>query len=776
MGWCVCLVNLVCILLLTRLCFKYHVSPFVVIREIISGSRPLGYLFGVILCFFVNLYGIATLWGNSRLSYGEFSYFFDVTYQLAELDDSDKVSPSGSQASADAEPTPPGESQAPADAEPTPPKDDKLPPLRFIIACITSIAGKLLVGGIFVAVLVEVVSTVCSHIRHGLVSPWLRSDFVAVLGYRAGMTEALLTKLHQSAGKNTRLILMTNKVVPTLRLTLQAALPEGIWERLKIVHGGWTESDDLRQLTLERCSDIYLLGEEGEDNHDSLSLKALDVIQLLLEKAKPQKTRPVCHVLWEKGEFFNIMLTSDVARYIGVSHPRRLYDVRTYNVHEMLASNVLTAKGWRPGDDTLCPPLDRISFLREPEKRVHFIIIGMSPFGQALLRAAILHAHYPNGEGNADRRTLITVIDAEADLHMERLRNRYPRFFSRVCYECRNAGESEGTVLRFHETDTLLDLEIHFLKGRVESEPVRDFLSSASGVLRDVVTVAVCLSDSDFCLRTAMDLPPELRGSHVPVYVYQQSRENLLAHNINSRRRARWGMVNQEEHEKNLARTGAAYSNLYPVGCIETLFDSLETNVELPTLFHQIYHKTLRQIELRARHDVPTSSAGQGPAAEMPKLVKFARLCYEAQDAPRTRIQTITEAAFSPSDTWAAFFRQYLDMGEIETSAQEEMERNPVVKQWSNRYIAEVQESRRRQFPIPTGVDHETQWKSVLAWLDAFKEMEHQRWMAERLLNEDPVKRPHKSLVPLKKVSKDSQLHDIFLCLATYLIVEKKLG
>ncbi len=720
------------LLVLVLCCFKrFH--PLVVLRKLLPDARPLAGLFILILFVFLNLYTVAHYFGDSSLRYGEFCHFFNVGDQHIELE-----------------------------AQGTAAEGAEWP---FIIACLTALTGNMLLSGVFVSVLVNVFDAMGARIRNGLVTPRIHRESVAILGYRSGMTEALLQRLLEEAGAPRHIILLTEQEVPSLRLALRTALPDRAWKRLHLVHGGWTAQEELRQLKLWRCRDIYLLGEDGEENHDSLCLKALDTIQLLLSQHSRQSrsNRPVCHILWEERDFFNIMLTSDIARFISEGYKERHYDVRVCHLHSMLASNVLIAKDWRPGDDTLCPPLDRISFLQHPERRVHFIIMGMSDFGQALLQAAILQAHYPNFAQDRSRRTLISIIDPQAEAAMERLRNRHPLFFDKVRYEYRSLSSGEQELRCFNEAEELLDLELHFLSGRLESEHVQRFLAAAGEQQGDVVTVAVCLEDSTLSLKTAMSLPPELRRNNIPVYVHQDSEENLLQHNINIRRQTRAGAEGNAPLHRKLHQANAACSNLYPVGCMETLFALHTPDFSLPELFHRTYCCASAEQERR--------KAGQSSG-----LDRFEQLCAAAQQASFPPPQVLAEAPAAPAGTWEALFAECLNMAGAAEGVHEQMERLPLIQHSSNRYLAEVQPCRRRQYPAPQGEGREEHWASVLHWLGALMESEHQRWMAERLLNEDPLSAPNPCMVPMENIPPEIQSYDAWLCLATYLIAEQEKG
>ncbi len=770
-------------------------------RKLLPDFLPLVVLFGLVLLVFLNFYSIAHHYGNSHLKYGEFSHFFNVVSQQAEWTSrAEQPNEAGLNSFVAAEP------QGPRTEN-----DER----AFFIACVTSIVGNILLGGIVVSLLVNIVETIGRNMRSGFMPPRLQCGYVAVLGYRAGMTESLLQFLHATLDEKRRIILLTEKEIPRLKLALRAELPEDIWKRLHLVHGGWCEEEDLRLLKLWRSRHIYLMGEDGEKNHDARRLKTLAVIQQLLSD-KPWcwrwRFRPVCHILWEESDLFNMMFVSDIAKYFSDKHRNRQYEICVYDLYEMLAGKVLVAEAWKYAQvSPICPPpLDRVFFLRESEKRVHFIIIGMSRFGRALLRAAILNAHYPNFQRDPSRHTLISVIDANAQEVMCQLRNQYSCFYDEVRYEYRTL---EGDAPQSHNsTNNLLDLEIHFIQARVESEKTRQFLCECLQVNTDVVSVAVCFSDSSLSLKTALHFPRAFRKSATPVYVYQESRENFLRNHIDSRSCVK----SPGRHEKDCYRRyyekyrkmSDAYAHLHPVGCIETLFTNQVSDNPLPKLFHRIYSCTQELFEKKEAHPWEARRGVKAVLFFFPDVCAHAfkrvrrwlrtrlyrgglglealkALCGKADEVseivkacPPETLQSILENRDnSPKkfdDIWERFFSKWIDLNRPGKVEDEDLEKLPLLLQWSNRYVAEAQASRFRQFPAPEGNGERERLQSVLAWLPDLMEVEHQRWMAERLLNEESLGERHECIKYLNDIKDDKKYNDFFLCLATYLVAERK--
>ncbi len=747
-------VDAVALCFILRYLIRKHWQLFALWREVCSFWKQMGCLALVALILFANLFTIGHCLGESRLHYGTFCHFFDMVHQHAEM----AGLPHGS-AGAAALPAP-----QPADS----PAPERGGDLLFAFACLCAFTGKFLLLGVFTAVFVKLVADLSTRLRLGLIHPVVQDGCSIILGYRDGMTLPLLKILLAESSRTQQIILLTARNIQNLKLELMAELPEGIWKRLKMVHGSWFEAADIRPLHIHRCSTLYLLGEDGVWNHDSLCIRTMDIIEKELAPHRRAGSHKVtCHILWEEMDFFRMVLNTSLAK----REAEISYHPLVCNRHERLATNVLMGRRWDPKDDTTCPPLDRIFFLREPEKRVHFIILGMGAMGEEFAHSAILQAHYPNFSLNRESRTLITLIDPAAALGMQRMRDRYPRFFEKVRYEYRELADS-GATEQFNSGSDLLDTELHFVRGDIGSTAVQDFLRASSESGRDVVTIAVCLGDSTANLKAAISLPHELRRRGIPVYVQQESRENLLQFAIDSRRSDRAKASTPTRY------TPAEYSNLYPVGCIEDLFEHHAEEIRCARLFNTVHRYADEQVKAKLAME---ATGGISPLQELDALCTDARMGASRHKLPPEPLAPcVLERATAiegGEGTWTSFFAHFIALDNADEhgsneDAEIDLAHLSIAQYWSNRYLVAAQETRCRQLPRPQGKGDEEQWKSILRWMDALQEMEHQRWMAERLLNADPLLPLHPRIAPLNSIESDRQYYRTFLSLTTYLIHE----
>ena len=146
-------------------------------------------------------------------------------------------------------------------------------------------------------------------------------------------------------------------------------------------------------------------------------------------------------------------------------------------------------KSWKPGrakpevesgeePSTIYYPLDFRPMGKE--SHVHLVVVGLSSVGEALVVEAIRICHYPNGKN-----TVVTVIDSNPDAAVD-----------------------------FHvhhpELSTLEDVSIEFRCERLQSESARSFISGLAQDRNCILTVAICLRHIESTMFEGLCLPREV--------------------------------------------------------------------------------------------------------------------------------------------------------------------------------------------------------------------------------------------------------------------------
>lgn len=404
--------------------------------------------------------------------------------------------------------------------------------------------------------------------------------------------------------ENQYVILQTNCDVDNVRKVLQSYLTEEEYNRVIIYKDLRNSYEGLKSLKLGDASEIYVLGENttldgGESYHDTMNMRCVNMIAKVLGNRKGDLK--ACKVLFEYQTTYSVFQFSDVteemkqaihfipfnrydswARRVMVdNHALALIDENDKELHD---------KQELKKHKIQYTPLDGYEGIKfEDDKRVHFIVVGMSKMGVAMGVQALFQAHYPNYVRDNSLKSRITFIDANAQQEMQFFKGRYASLFELARHryidatkcedyeqlnsqeECSASTASKGYKwidpmqdeackwkhlnknLAKEELDNknFLDVEIEFVKGELESEGVREYLRRVAADSRSKVTMAICLPLTHQSIAAALYMPIEVYNHLQEIWVYQREAADIISNLTNS--------VDNNIRYKNLKPFGMLY-------------------------------------------------------------------------------------------------------------------------------------------------------------------------------------------------------------------------
>ena len=160
-------------------------------------------------------------------------------------------------------------------------------------------------------------------------------------------------------------------------------------------------------------------------------------------------------------------------------------NIRPFNYYENCARQLW---GYWGESNKSSHSLDKGSLDTDSKKHVQIIIAGFGPMGQALLIEALNVCHFPNGAAHPNEpslKTHICVVDPE----MNRLKS---------LFQAQYAGLFQ-----------ILDVDIEYRNGLLEDTAMRDDIVKWATDDNTLLTIAICLSNSDQSLASALSLPEE---------------------------------------------------------------------------------------------------------------------------------------------------------------------------------------------------------------------------------------------------------------------------
>lgn len=259
---------------------------------------------------------------------------------------------------------------------------------------------------------------------------------------------------------------------------------------------------DLASARPEHASAIYIIGEEGEEDHDDLNLKCLDMLTELTQSARHDIK---CYMT------IRDYTTTEVFQYLKARPEGRLLLVDTINDNEYKAEQLLV------NSDRQFTPI-----LRSGDKRrAHFVIVGTGPIAQAVAYTAAHICHYAN-YCEAGLRTLITFVGEDMEQWRDRLVASRPALFAMSHYRLVHA---DGTVeVHQPEGGDFIDVEWQFVDAAETSPLARRIIEEQSD---SATRVVVCHDDARSALESALHLPRRIY-EEVRVAVYLPGSDRLI--------------------------------------------------------------------------------------------------------------------------------------------------------------------------------------------------------------------------------------------------------
>lgn len=430
-----------------------------------------------------------------------------------------------------------------------------------------AIVGTMVFTAFLISTLSNILTNRAASHRKGYLHYYF-CNHVLILG---GSKEAvgILNSIAVGGKLKKDVVILTNRDAEQLWDELVPMLPNKRWKkRLMIYHGKRNMEKALRYCQAELASAIYITGEDGEADRDSINVDSWKQLRGWREKKATALAQ--CYLLLERNAsayLFNALPKEDTLTM----------ETTIMNRLDSVAQQLLIGDGAVPKDFTL----DRGVMIEGSDLHVHLVVVGMTQMGYALATMAAHLCHYPNfKEGDEyPKRTVITFIDPAADEEKKFFKGRYPGLFelshSTYMEEGKRSAKS-GPVEKYGD---FLDVEWEFVKGSVVDEWVCDMLRDWRSDKKQLLTLAFCGLEAERNLAQALYLPREfyryvdekspLDLRDPLIWVYQPDNSALI-----------------ETAYEEVSR----YANLRPFGTMTESFDpQTEKRVEAAKRINYLY-------------------------------------------------------------------------------------------------------------------------------------------------------------------------------------------
>lgn len=358
-------------------------------------------------------------------------------------------------------------------------------------ALIIAILGIFIFNGLLITAFSSGVERYVERIRDGRKRFGLSNHFVMVgyNHYSVSIIEHILGK-----NKDRKLVVLTSKDPEKLRAKLRAALPSSIDDRIIIYAGDGNTGKHVCSLNLHNAIGAYIMveGNEWENQYTQSMLLLKEVSRYAGNRSiEADNLLPVYLFINETSAFELVQRLNLPSEYVGNTMPgqtevQQNVDLHIFNFYDNWARLLWSYSGRKKNGNYV---YDRLDFepIENTDRHVHLVIVGFNSMGRALLMEALRICHYPNFDEETERnKSTITIIDPKGDSLKKTWNAQYP-----------NMSEVK-------------DVEVEFLSGCIEDDTVRTKLKEWSGDEKQMLTIAICMSDPDISMSMALSLPEEV--------------------------------------------------------------------------------------------------------------------------------------------------------------------------------------------------------------------------------------------------------------------------
>ena len=488
--------------------------------------------------------------------------------------------------------------------------------------------------------------------------------------------------------------------------------------KIVFLYGDRTSLDDVNKLHLKSAREVYIIGEStenenGESYRDAYNIDCIRTIKESIldsivenklkeranlekkieedplnkdkymdekkeiEKALNEREHLRCNIMFEYQTTFSSFQDSDI------DYATKAYiDFEPFSFHEAWAQKVLVeGNGYKylyQTDD---------SFINgDSEQSVHLVIVGMSKMGVALALEAAQICHFPNYVTKG-KKTRITFIDPEADIEQEFFSGRLSQLKNLSTWVSADAASEDfkyQSIFSSEQTrpEDWLDIEWEFVRGRVEQESVRSFLSDAALDPNHILTIAICLPQSHKAIAASLYLPEVVLTKCLQVLVYQRISGSLISQ-ISS-------------NEQGL------FAKLKPFGMVDNVFSSTIHNDDKAMMVAYSYDRLYDEL-------------------------------FRLREAEKSKSSGIDLKQLSDNLNWSQVDYELLNFNLSNYS--KGSWRMKVVNRWSSRANANTIDVKLRSLGIdPQVADISKMSQELEVHLDTMQQVEHNRWNIEKLI------------------------------------------
>ena len=457
-----------------------------------------------------------------------------------------------------------------------------------LLLLITECLGRILFSGLILSIITNHIIQRVNSIKDGHIHYKFRNHIV-IIGYDTIVPSIISELIRDPKYSKSKIILQASSPVDEIRSHLLTKLPKKALKQVVLVHAPRLSVEELELLYTACCKEIFIVGERNLDDHDAENIFTFETLVDIHKQKGVKECKPL--TIWFENEAtYAALQLNDIN-----SKWKEYFEFKPYNFYRRWANRLLTNSDYGTGSKKIVyPELDHDGIGKDSTRHVHLIIIGMNRMGIALAKEAAHMMHFTNfDEETGKNRTRITFIDENADIEKNFFIGRYPGYFdiAPILY----ADMSSNQVLGFPRREDIrrhfLDIQFEFIKGRIESDNIRNWIREQLKDDDAITTIAICLHNPSQSFGMAMYLPDEVytRGRDDKNSPWEV-KDSYKIVNIFVRQEKTGSLIKsfRDTAESSDAKN-KKYANIYPFGMVDDSFSINYYSNHLAMAFNYIY-------------------------------------------------------------------------------------------------------------------------------------------------------------------------------------------
>lgn len=457
-----------------------------------------------------------------------------------------------------------------------------------LLLLFTECLGTILFSGLVVSIITNVISQKVDLIKEGHIHYNLKNH-VVIIGYDTIVPSIISELILNKEYAKSKFVLQTSTPIEDVRNDLLTKLPRKELKRVILVHAPRLSVEELELLYTHKAREIFIIGERDQSDHDAENVHTFETLVTIHSKkgVKQSKSLTIC---FENEASYAVLQLNDISE-----EWKKYFEFKPYNFYKSWANRLLCNSNYGTGINKIqYPELDHEGISESSSKHVHLIIVGMNRMGIALAKEAAHKMHFPNfDEDTGKNRTRITFIDDNADREMNFFMGRHSGYFEKV--DKLYADMSKNNVEDFPKKENInkhfLDIQFEFIKGRMESEYVRNWIKKQLKNEDAIMTIAICLHNPSQSFGMAMYLPEEvyMRGRDDMSKPWEVIDSDKIV-NVFVRQEKTGSLIKAfRDVAKSPTTMNKKYANVYPFGMIDDSFTIDYYSNHLAMAFNYIY-------------------------------------------------------------------------------------------------------------------------------------------------------------------------------------------